>query len=347
MAPLSRRALLATAATGTAGALAGCGSLLNSSPSPSAPSVRGIDGRPLFVADGVTFPDAAGRDRSFVDDPSDADVAVFPPGDEHVEAVAGALEADTPVAVAGSDAQGTLMRSCGESARSYGFARDSWSPSTRVVAAVPDGPRLHTHLFVGPELPRDLPWALGELFDPAGRECTVPVDEPAVPDAATAIGTARIRGRNDVGGFDRRDRVRVSDDASPTSVFVDTEATIFAGSRGDDGGAYRADRVRIAADFEQDVADAGPGTTDANGLGVTHAVGSNGSDATSVDHSFTPETTETRESFTACTRTRVTVEEFADRFSYLANARFRWRDPQLLEDDTWVHHTPGSAVWVP
>lgn len=341
MPPYTRRALLATAA---AGATAGCSSVLNSSPSATPPTVTGIEGRSVFVADGVTVPSTDGV--ATVADPAEADVAVFPPGDDSVAAVARVLRNDTPVAVAGTDAQWTVMQACDETERSYGFASDGWGPDTRVAAAVPRESHLDTHAFVGAELPRDLPWALGELFDPLRGDCAIPVESPSVPDAAVPVGASRIRGLNDVGGFDRWDRVRTASDDSGTSFFVDTEATIDAGSRDGGAGAYRSDQVRLAADFDGFVADVGPGTAEGDGLTATHTVVSDDSAGTSVDHTFSPPD-DTRESFTACTRAKVTVEAFEAPFSYVANARFRWRDPQLLEDDTWGHHTPGNAVWYP
>ena len=344
MPPRSRRALLATVATGVAGSIAGCGSVLNSSPSTAAPPVHGVGGRRIFVASGVEFPNT--DHVSLVNDPDDADVAVFPSGDDQITEVT-VLADNMPVVVAGRDAQWTVMQACDETGRSYGFARDSWGANTRIAAAVPNDNRLDTHLFVGAELPRDLPWALGELFDPLLKDCTVPVESPSVPDDGVFVGASRIRGVNDAGGFDRWDRLYTVSGDEPTSFFLNIEATIYGGSTTGDDGAYRPEQVRLVAEFDNVVDTVGPGTTDANGLSIAHTIVSTENGGTNVDHTFTPQTAATRESFTAGTRIEIHVEDESLPFSYIGNGRFRWHDSQMLNDDTWVHHTPGNAVWHP
>lgn len=342
MPPLPRRALLSTAAA-TAAGLAGCNALSSTGPGEHSRSEDGLDGRSLFLADGVAFPAVDGVTE--VTDAADADLAVFPAEESAVERVAAALAEDTPAAVAGEHAQLILMRACRRADRSHGFASDSWGSDTRVAAAVPRTGTLSTHLFVDARGSADLPWALGEVFDPAAGDCTHPVESPALA-GSIRIGTARVRGRNDAAGFDRRDRVWTVPDADRTAMIVEQEATILAGEADEGDAAYRADRVELVAEFDQAVAAVGPGTVDGDGLSISQSGGTGGGPGT-VSHAFEPTAEGTRRSFTACQRARVSAETVAAPFSYTANARFQWRDSRLLGDDLRNHHTPGQAVWYP
>ncbi|MBX0295631.1 hypothetical protein [Haloarcula nitratireducens] len=338
----SRRAFLAATGVGL-GSLAGCNALSTDPPTTSPPTVN-LAGRTVFVDSQVPVPDRAEFDRT--NDTTAADVAVFAPTEANVEQVAVTLADGTPVAVAGADAQWTLMQACRELDASYGLASSGWGAQTRFVAAVPRGDRLDTHVFVGAELPRDLPWALSETLSPRAQSCTVPFERVELPDDVTRLGTARIRGRNDVAGFDRLDSVRVrTDDEDVSPVFVDTSATIWSGEAADGDDRYRADSVALAAEFDARLDRIGPGSQTTESLTVADESDTTEDEARQV---FTPETDATRDRFTACSRCRVIPDELGDRFSYLANARFRWRDPRLLRsDDVWSHHTPGEAVWYP
>lgn len=342
MPPQTRRALLATVATGTVGAIAGCGSLTNDDASLGPPEPRGLASATLFLADAVSLPQSADVDA--VDDPSDADLAVFPAADASVTPAVEALGADVPVAIAGEAALGTLLAVCRDADRPYGFASNGWNSRTQVAGAVPSFRVLDTHVFVTARVPQDLPWALGGLLQPPSYDCAVPIEHVPVDDAAVSLGTARVRGYNAVGEFDRRDRVTVVPDGDPTPVFVDTEATIRAGRRSGERGPYRADRIKTVAQFDGRFDSVGPAGQTTDALAVQNV-----SDPT--EHTaaveFSPRTDATRESFTACQRTRLEVENFSGPFRYTGNARFRWADPQLLDDATFVHHTPGSAVWYP
>jgi len=342
MPPLSRRALLGTLATGSLSVTSGCQALTNDQPTVGPPAVTGLTSRTVFLDDQIDLPPTV--DVDVTGTPTDADLAVFRPGAASVESAVETLAADVPIAIVGPDAEGTLLDSCRAADRPYGIARNSRDDTTGVVGAVPAFGTLDTHLFVGAELPRDLPWALGQLLEPATPECAVPPEHVPLPERAVSLGTARIRGYNAVGEFDRRDRVAVAPEQTPTSVFVDTEATIVAGRRGGDTGPYQVDQVTLAALFDQSFDAVGPAGQTTAGLAVQ-----NRSDP--LEHEarveFTPRTAQRRASVTVCQRARLVVESFSGPFSYTGNARFRWTDPQLLEDETWVQHTPGRARWYP
>ncbi len=346
MSPLSRRALLAAAATGSAGALAGCGALPSLSSDADTPTPGGLGGRTVYAAD-VPLPDDAGVRT--VDDPAAADVAAFPAGDSSVAPATDALAAGTPVAVAGEDAQWTATHVCDADGRSYGLSSDAWGPNTRVVAVTPSPDHLLTHRFVGVGVPADLPWVLAEVVSPTREDCTLPAVASVVPDGvesgAALAGVCRTLGRNDVAGFDRWDRVRTAAGDGWTAAVVDVAATVLAGSEvsgGDD--RYHADGVRLVAEFEASLDGVAPAARTAAGLRVE-----NRSDPTTnaARHAYSPTTDAARRSFTACQRSYLTADEMPRPFSYTANVRFRWRDPRLLDDDRWTHHTPGRAVWYP
>ncbi|MBV0924402.1 hypothetical protein KTS45_09325 [Halomicroarcula limicola] len=336
----SRRAFLAATGVGL-GSLAGCNALSTEPPATSPPPAADLADWTVFVDSQVPLPESVAFDRT--NDTTAADVAVFAPTEANVEQIAVTLADGTPVAVAGTDAQWTLVQACRGLDASYGLASSGWSAQTTFVAAVPRGDRLDTHIFVGAELPRDLPWALNETLSPRAQACTVPFEHVELPGDVTPLGTTRIRGRNDVAGFDRRDSVLVADDDDVTPVYVDTSATIWSGEAADGDDRYRADGVVLAAEFDGRLDRIGPGSQTTEPLTVADESDTTDDEARQV---FTPETDAARDGFTACSRCRVVPDELGDRFSYLANARFRWRDPRLLRsDDVWSHHTPGEAVW--
>jgi len=338
----TRRALLATVATGTVGSVAGCQSLTDDRASLGRPSVTGLTGATLWLDDDVSLPSAV--DAETTDTRTDADVAVFPAADASVDPAIETLAADVPVAVAGDDALATLLAICRGADRSYGFTSNGWNSSTDVAGAVPRFEALHTHVFVTADYPDDLPWALGDMLQPATHEPAVPIEHVPLPENARSLGTARVRGYNAVGEFDRRDRVFVRPDSDPMPVFAEMEATIVAGRVGGPTGPYRADRVKTVADFDQRFTDVGPAARTTDALDVRNV-----SDPTEqlASVEFSPRNGPARESFTACQRARLAVDDLSTPFRYTGNARFRWADPQLLEDETFLHHTPGSAAWYP
>lgn len=336
----TRRALLATVATGTVGAVAGCQSVTNERGSLGRPSVTGLAASTLWLDDDVSLPPSTAVDR--VAEPTGADLAVYPAADASVDSAIETLAADVPVAIAGEDALGTLLAVCRGADRPYGFASNGWNSRTDVAGVVPTFDALDTHVFVTADYPDDLPWALGDLLQPATDEPAVPIEHVPLPENVRSLGTARVRGYNTVGEFDRRDRVLVRPDSDPTPVFVDTEATIVAGRRDGPTGPYRVDRIETVAQFDQQFTGVGPSAQTTDALSVQHVSDPTENEANTV---FTPRNSETRSSFTACQRTRLAVDDPVTPFRYTGNVRFRWVDPQLLEDDTFVHHTPGSAVW--
>jgi hypothetical protein len=346
MPPLSRRALLATAAAGTAGSVAGCSAFLDESSTTSTPR-HGLENRTLHAADGVSIPRVGGLDRTA--DPSNADVAVFPT-DADVETLVSALQEGTVTAVVGTDAQATLMDVCASDGRSYGFARNSWHPEPAVVAANPGDDHLDTHLFVGLDLPDDLPWALGEAFATAGSACGFREGSSDAPewieDRTRPVGTSRIRGLNDVGGFDRWDRVSATPLPDGAGYLVEMTGTIFAGSAARQPSDYTSDQVRLVTHFDEQVEYTRLGTGDipADTLQIEDRTERSEGVA---ELAVTSENGAARQSFTACQRAAVTTETAAESFGYIGNGRFRWRKSGLFDDDLWHHHTPGAAVWYP
>lgn len=346
MPPLSRRALLATMAAGTAGTSAGCsGWIDDSSTNANAPSE--LANRTVFAAEGVTLPRAESLDRTA--DPSNADVAVYP-ADASVDSITDSLQAETATAVVGADAQAALMEACAADGRSYGFARNSWGPETSVVAATPSGDRIDTHLFVGVDLPDDLLWALDDALVTTGPECTLRQNSSEHSERFTEdtqpVSISRIRGVNDVGGFDRWDRVRATRHAGGAGYVVDLTGTIFAGPAARHDSNYRSDQIRLVThtDGQVESATLGVGGVSVDALQTDDR--SKRSDGV-VEQAVTPESDAARQSFTACQRAVITTDTVEKQFSYTANGRFRWRKSGLLDDDLWHHHTPGQAVWYP
>ncbi|WP_276273814.1 hypothetical protein [Haloarcula litorea] len=335
----SRRSFLAAATSGTFAALTGCSALSTGSPDDSVPDGPTLAGETVFAAADVSLPDTE-ADRT--DDPAEATLAVYPPGT--TDRVRRRLAAGTPTAVAGPDAQGTLLRACRRLDARCGFVQEGWEPDLRIAAAVPRGGRLDTHLFVGTELPGDLPWTLAETLDPPERRCVVPFRHVGRRGEHVPAGIARIRGRGPVGNLDRRDFLsyRRDDDGDP-AVVVDTTATITGGAAAGADERYRADRVVLAADFDARLDDVGPGARATDEVTVRDLSDDTENAARQV---FTPAAEATRRSLTACSRCRVVPDALDDGFSYVGNVRFRWRNPRFLRsDETWVHHTPGRAVW--
>lgn len=346
MSPHSRRALLAAVGTGFAGGFAGCSARVGDL-STAQTSSDEFDVGPLYVADGVPFPDSV--DPQTVEDPAAGRVALFPADGEDRSEPLAALRGSTPVMIVGRNAQVPLMDRCAADGRSYGFASNSWGPETRVAAAVPSEGSLVTHAFEGVKIPDGLPAAVDRVLDPPRTACAVDAElsdrPPGFDEAARTIGASYVHGRNDVAGFTRRDAVRVAGNADRTHVELELRGTIRGGESAGGDGAYAADQVRLVASFDNNVRSTAPPADETAGLAVRRAAEET-DDA--VDHRFTQAGDGVRPEFTACQRSLVTAAETPDPFSYVGNARFRWRDRRVLrEDDLWHHHIPGEAVWYP
>ena len=342
----SRRALLAAAATGFAGGLAGCGARIGDL-STAGTGPTGFDVGPLYVADGVRLPD--GADPQTVEDPAGGRVALFPSDDLDREAALSALRGATPVAVVGRSAQAALMDLCAADGRPYGFASNSWGPESRVAAAAPSKGGLVTHVFEGVEVPSGLAGAVDAVLNPPRTACAVDAelsDRPAgFDEEARTLGASYVHGRNGVAAFTRRDAVRVAGGADRTHVELELRGTIRGGEAAGGDGAYAADQVRLVASFDGEVRSTAPPADEAAGLEVRRGAAA-ADDA--VDHRFTQSGDEVRPEFTACQRSLVTAAGTPDPFSYVGNARFQWRDRRVLrDDDLWHHHTPGRGVWYP
>lgn len=334
MVPRSRRAFLATVATGVVGT-AGCTAPASDPLAIDAPETR-LRGRSAFVADDV----AGSIDGvTTVDDPDAADVAVF--GAADAEAVRTALAADTTAVVVGADARLTAERACDADGRSYGFYSDSWGGDVNAVAVVPRSSSLETHVFTDVAVPDDLPWALAETVSPS-RAGVIDTDpSTAVPssvaDSLTPVGASRIRIRTRPGGIDRWDRVRAASGSDRAWVVLETTATIGGGRDG-----FAADRIRLVdhVDGRLEAVDAAAAPSD----GVEIRARGDRS-AGHAEHAFLPRNGAARRSFTALQRAVVTLPELSGPVTYTANGRFRWRDAGLLRDEFWYQHTPGQAVW--
>jgi len=346
MPPLSRRALLATMAAGAAGTSAGCSGWIDEPPAnTNAPPE--LANRTVFAADGVTLPRVESLDSTA--DPSSADIAVYP-ADANVDSITDSLQAETVTAVVGADAQAALMEACVADGRSYGFARNSWGPETSVVAATPSGDRIDTHLFVGVNLPDDLLWAPDDALVTTGPECTLRQksldNSERFTEDIQPVSISRIRSVNDVGGFDRWDRVPATRHAGGAGYVVDITGSMFADPASKHASNYRSDQIRLVthADGQVESASLGTGGVPAEDLRTDDR--SKHSDGV-VEQTVTPESDAARQSFTACQRAAITSEPIEEQFSYTTNGRFRWRKPGLFDDDLWHHHTPGRAVWYP
>ena len=347
----SRRALLAAVGTGFAGGLAGCSARIGDlSTAQTGPNE--FDVGPVYVADGVPLPD--GADPQTVEDPAAGRVALFPsngvdPSEFDRSEPLAALRGATPVVIVGRNAQAPLMDLCAADGRPYGFASNSWGPDTRVAAAVPLEDSLVTHVFEGAEVPSGLAGAADTVLNPPRTACAVDTelsDRPSgFDEGARTLGASYVHGRNDVAAFTRRDAVRVVSNADRTHVELELRGTIRGGEAAGGDGAYDADQVRLVASFNDDVRSTAPPAGETAGLAVRR-VAEETDDA--VDHRFTQAGDGVRPEFTACQRSLVTMAEAPDPFSYVGNARFRWRNRRVLrEDDLWHHHTPGRAVWYP
>ncbi|QAU12550.1 hypothetical protein EKH57_07325 [Halorubrum sp. BOL3-1] len=342
----SRRALLAAVGAGFAGGLAGCSARIGDL-STARTSPNDFDVGPHYVADGVPLPD--GADPRTVEDPAAGRIALFPSDERDRPEPLAALRGSTPVVIVGRNAQVPLMDLCAADGRPYGFANNGWGPETRVAAAVPSEAGLVTHVFEGVEVPSGLAAAVDRVLDPqrtASAVDTEPSDRPTgFNEGARTIGASYVHGRNGVAAFTRRDAVRVAGDANRTHVELELRGTIHGGESAGGNGAYAADQVRLVASFDDDVRSTAPPAGETAGL-VVRRVAEETGDA--VDHRFTQAGDGVRPEFTACQRSLVTVAETPDPFSYVGNARFRWRDQRILrEDNLWHHHTPGRAVWYP
>ncbi|WP_048077345.1 hypothetical protein [Halorubrum sp. AJ67] len=336
----SRRALLAAVGTGFAGGLAGCSARLGNLTSQTDPNEFSVG--PLYVADGVPLPD--GADPQTVDDPAAARVALFPSDGFDRPEPGTALRESTPVVVVGRNAQVLPMDLCAADGRPYGFASDGWGSDTRVAAAVPSEDGLVTHVFEGIEVPGGLAGAVDTVLNPPRTACAVDAElsdrPPGFDEEARTLGPSYVHGRNDVATFTRRDAVRVVSDADGTHVELELRGTI----RGGDG-TYDADQVRLVASFDDRLRATAPPASETGGLAVRRVAEETGD---TVDHRFTQAGDGVRPEFTACQRSLVTAAETPGPFSYVGNARFRWRDQRLIrEDDLWHHHTPGQGVWYP
>jgi hypothetical protein len=298
----------------------------------------------VFAAEEVTLPRAESLDRTA--DPSTADVAVYP-ADGHVESLIASLKRGTVTAVVGTDAQAALIEACAADGRAYGFARNSWGPETSVVAANPHDDRIDTHLFVGVDLPDDLLWVLDEAFVTAGPECALRGNRSdrseRVRENPQSVSVSRIRGVNDIGGFDRWDRVRATRHADGASYVVGITGTIFAGSAARHASNYRSDQIRLVTHAEGQIesANVGVGGVPIDALQTDDR--SKHSDGV-VEQAVAPESDAARQSFTACQRAVIVTPAVEEQFSYTANGPFRWRKPGVFDDDLWHHHTPGRAV---
>lgn len=334
MVPRSRRALLATAATGVVG-VAGCTAPASDPLAIDAPEAR-LQGRSAFVADDIEGPiDGV----TTVADPAAADLAVFSAAD--AEAVRAALAAGTTALVVGADARPTAEQACDADGRSYGFYSDSWGGDENAVAAVPRSDALETHVFSDVAVPDDLPWALAETVSPPRDDALDARPSTAVPssvaDSLIPVGASRIRIRTRPGGIERWDRVRAASGSDRTWIVLETTATIAGGREG-----FDADRIRLVdhVDERLEAVDADARPTD----GVEIRPRGDRSDG-HAEHAFLPADGAARRSFTAFQRVVVTAPTVPEPFTYTANGRFRWCDPGLLADDHWYQHTPGRAVW--
>lgn len=241
------------------------------------------------------------------------------------------------------------MDLCRADGRPYGVASNGWGPGVRVAAAVPLGDSLTTHLFEGFEVPRALSTVLDRILNAGPHECTVGGEGPGLPTdfdaSARTVGASYVYGRNDAGEFVRRDSLRVVPTADPAALVVDMRGTILGGQQAGQDGRWVADQVRLVTAFDTDIRASAPPSEDAHGLAVQRSVDER-EDA--VEHRFTPTSDRPRKQFTGCQRSLVRLSEIPKRFSYTANARFRWRDPRFIRDDgQFTHHTPGLAMWYP
>ncbi|WP_363466395.1 hypothetical protein [Halogeometricum borinquense] len=330
----SRRTVLALLATAP---LAGCG---GDSDNSNRTNTASLSGRTILVDDEVPFPRVSGV--RLIDSVADAELLVLPPSEEHYDIALDALERGTPVVVAGDDAPIHIQRICGRTGQRYGVPSEAWSPNDRIAAAVPSADRLDVQYLVpsnGTELKTQLPWAISEVLDARPPEFTI--DDPANPDGGIELGRVRMRGRVEVGNYDRWDRVTLLPEQ--TRAVVQTVATVDADGAPDKDG-FHVSEVGIRTEFDDaSIESAGPETATLDTFSVEAAVGKKRSEAT---HTFSPASDDARQSMTVGARTVVSLPELAPPFGYIGNVKFAWRRGRFLrEDESWVAHTPGWAVW--
>lgn len=327
----SRRDVLALLA---AAPLAGCGA---ESAADSETTDSPLSGRTVGVAGDVSFPPVSGV--TVATGPAESDAFVLPASDAYYESALDALEGETPAIVVGDDAPLHAQRVCERTGRVYGVPSDSWSPDDRIAAVVPADDRLGVQ-YLRPRRDADpesrLPRAVGDVLD--GRPPEFPVGDPPRPGGGVELGAVRMRGRVEVGDYDRWDRVTLL--PAESRAVVETTATVTADDPSLFDG-YRIDGVSVQTAFDRaTVAATGPAPETTDAYSVTEET----DDAAGpVIHVFSPESADARRSLTVGARTVVSLDSLESSFGYVGNVRFRWRRP--LRDDPWVAHTPGRAVW--
>lgn len=329
----SRRAVLAALA---ATPLAGC-SLGDDAEATAEPP---LSGRAVHLVGDLSLPRGTGART--VPTEADADAVVIPPGESYDDTALYTLGLGIPVVIAGRDAPKHARRVCEMTGERYGVPSDGWTPDDRFAAILPAGDRLVVeYLRPAPEtdLVPQLPWALAAVLD--GRPPAFSISRPPRPDGGVELGWARLRGRTDVGGYDRWDRVTLLPKRSRAVVETLARATAADTSFPD---GYLIDRVAVSTAFSDASVEAtGPASASAESFSVEQTVSGARSEVT---HAFAPATPAGRQSLTVGARTVVSLSDPDPPFGYVGNVRFRWRDPRLLQRDrTWVAHTPGRAVW--
>ncbi|MCO8244341.1 MULTISPECIES: hypothetical protein [unclassified Haladaptatus] len=338
MNPSSRRTFLATVGVS---ALAGCSALRGSSSDDAPPDY--LSGHVVSLADGVELPDVSGLDEQ--DDPADADIALFPAKEVSEDDAARALAIGTPVAFVGDGAPLQSQRTCTATGKRYGIPGDGWGSGELISAIVPADGRLDTQRFMNIELPDDVPWAVNEILTGHPPDSDVSVNGISHADSATELGRTRIRGRTQVGAFDRWKRATAVLDGSPPHAIVDTVATIESGREvagHNIEAGYHADRVKVVSEFDEELESTVPDTGETDSLTISETERPKRG---SVTHSFEPRTDDARKSFTVATRSRIHLDSFSYPFDIHQNVRFNWRKPGLLHDETWTQHTPGRSLW--
>jgi hypothetical protein len=325
----SRRAVLALLATAP---LAGCGGNA-SDDTAEAP----LADRTVAVAGDLSFPPDS--DVTMTDDASAAEALVLPAAEEHAATAVDALDRGTPVVFAGRGAPALVFDVCEQSDRPYGLPSDGWTESERAAAVVPTDAGLDTQYLeprFGADPEAQLQWALGEVL--GGSPPDVPVEEPPRPDGVD-FGWVRVRGRTDVGDYDRWDRVTHLPERR--RAVVETVARVDTADESV-WNQYRVDGVAVQTSFLAASVEATGRAASTDGLSV-NAV--RNPERRLVEHEFSPTEAGPRRSFSVAVRTVVSLDRRAPPFAYIGNVRFRWRRRTFLRDDSWVAHTPGRAVW--
>ena len=333
-----RRTFLATVGVS---ALAGCSALRGNSFDSDAPPDY-LTGHVVSFADGVELSDVNGMDER--DDPADADIALFPAEKTGEDNATRALAMGTPVAFVGDGAPLQLQRTCTTTGKRYGIPSDGWGSGELISAIVPADGRLDTQRFMNIELPDDLRWAINEILT-GPPDSDVSVNGISHADSATELGRTRIRGRTQVGAFDRWNRATAVLDGSPTHAVLDTVATIESGREvagHNIEAGYHADRVKVVSEFDEELGSTVPDTGETDSLTISETKRPK---RESVTHSFEPRTDDARKTFTVATRSRVHLDSFSYPFDVHQNVRFNWRKPGLFHDETRTQHTPGRSLW--